>query len=283
MKMSGVKIDKDTMKDAAPLPKKQIFVDEALTPETARTILLETRQPDLRLLLCLEKDTLARPEEIVSLKLGNINLASDPSYLKIPEYAAKNNIEREAFFTQETKEILISYLQKRGVKKQEEYIFLNNGENLDPLGDEKKFQRRVSDTFMQMESKWHRNRNSSPALQQIIKKLERRGRRNTYTIHIYSFKKFGFTKYADAISELAAHATAGHEEYLITYYKKSREDRVVDFNKVKGKLQLFTTPTDLEKQQQAVEQKIKSLPPEALVKVLQYLNMETAKEADRRL
>src|SRR3989304_2952755 len=94
----GVKIDDDKLRETTPRPKKQIFTDEALTPENARTILLETRQPELRLLLCLEKDTLARPEELLSLKFSNINLTRDPAYLTIPEYAAKNNIEREAFF-----------------------------------------------------------------------------------------------------------------------------------------------------------------------------------------
>ncbi|HKZ43122.1 MAG TPA: hypothetical protein VJ044_19345 [Candidatus Hodarchaeales archaeon] len=100
----------------------------------------------------------------------------------------------------------------------------------------------------QLERKWFHNRNHSPTLQAIIKKLERRDGKNVYTIHIYSFKKFELTKIADTISELAAHAIAGHEEYLITYYKKTREDRATDYLKVKPKLQLFTTPSDIEKQ-----------------------------------
>ncbi|MBI2936714.1 MAG: hypothetical protein HYY22_00755 [Thaumarchaeota archaeon] len=129
----------------------------------------------------------------------------------------------------------------------------------------------------QLERKWSHNRNHSPTLQATIKKLERRDGKNVYTIHIYSFKKFGFTKIADTISDLAAHAIAGHQEYLITYYKKSREDRAADYRKVTPKLQLFTTPSDLEKQQQAVEAEIKSLPPEALAQVLSYL--KTTKKA----
>ena len=276
----GVKIDDDKLRETTPRPKKQIFTDEALTPENARTILLETRQPELRLLLCLEKDTLARPEELLSLKFSNINLTRDPAYLTIPEYAAKNNIEREAFFTQETKEILISYLQKNKIEKPGDYIFLRRkGEGLDPLGDEKTFQKKVTNMLQQLEAKWTRNRNHSPAIQQIIKKIERRGRKNVYTIHIYSFKKFGFTKVTDTISELAAHAIAGHQEYLITYYKKSREDRAADYRKVTPKLQLFTAPSDLEKQQKAIEDEIRYLPPEALAQVLQYV--KTAKEAKR--
>ncbi|MBI2938417.1 MAG: tyrosine-type recombinase/integrase [Thaumarchaeota archaeon] len=277
---NGVKIDKDKLRDAVPTPKKQIFTDEALTPESARTILLETRQPDLRLLLFLEKDTLARPEELISLKLGNINLTNDPAYLKIPEYAAKNNIEREVFFTQETKERLVAYLQKEHITKPSEYIFLKKGLLLDPIADEKNFQKAVSLKFNNMHDKWHRNRINIPAIRNIIQLMERRGHKNAYTIHIYSFKKFGFTKIADTISELAAHAIAGHQQYLITYYKKSRDERAADFRKVAPKLQLFTTPTDVEKQQKIIENEIKTLPPEALAQVLEFV--KTAKRADKR-
>lgn len=279
-KHHGVNINLDAFRENTPRPKKQIFADDALTSETARTILLETRQPALRLLLCLEKDTLARPEEILSLKLGNINLTHDPAYLTIPEYAAKNNIEREAFFTQETKEILISYLQKKHSSKPSDFVFLNNNQRLDPLGDERGFQRTVLIKAQSLNATWRYNRIHSPTLQKIIQPLERRSRRPAFGIHIYSFKKFGFTKIADTINDIAAHAIAGHQEYLITYYKKSREDRAADYRKVASKLQLFTTPSDLEKQQQAVEAEIKSLPPEALAQVLQYLR--TTKEADRR-
>jgi hypothetical protein len=114
-----------------------------------------------------------------------------------------------------------------------------------------------------------------------MKKMERRGRRIRYSIHIYSFKKFGFTKIADTISELAAHAIARHEEDLIIYYKKSREDRAIDYRKVTPKLQIFISPTDVEKQQQQqIEHEIKNLPPEALAMVLQ--SVRTAKEANRK-
>jgi len=278
---NGVQIDMKKIRENTPRPKKQIFNDEALTPEMAKTILLETRQPDLRLILCLEKDTLARPEELLSLKLGNLNLIHDPPRLTIPEYAAKNNLEREAFFTQETKEMLIAYLQRESIVKQSDYIFLRRKrEYLDPLGNEKTFQKVVVDRLETMENKWSYNYKHSPALRNIIRPLERRGRRKTYNIHIYSFKKFGFTKIADTIGEVAAHAIAGHQEYLITYYKKTREDRAADYRKVAHKLQIFTTSNDVEKQQKVIEEEIKGLPPEALAQVLQYL--KTAKEANRR-
>ncbi|MCL4436653.1 MAG: hypothetical protein M1503_09280 [Thaumarchaeota archaeon] len=51
--------------------------------------------------------------------------------------------------------------------------------------------------------------------------------------------------------------------------------------KVAPKLQIFTAPSDIEKQQQAVEAEIKSLPPEALAQVLRFVR--AAKEANRRL
>jgi hypothetical protein len=200
----------------------------------------------------------------------------------IPEYAAKNNIEREAFFTQETKEILVTYLQRHRIERQTDFVFLHKKgkqTELDPIGDEKRFQNAVILRSIQLREKWRQNRLSSPALQAIIKPMERRGRRNAYGIHIYSFKKYGFTKTADVLGELAAHAIAGHQEYLITYYRKTREERAADYRRLTPKLQLFTTPSDAEKQQQAIEDEVKGLPTEALAQVLQYL--KTAKKANK--
>lgn len=67
------------------------------------------------------KDTLVRPSKLLSLKLGDFNLTYDPPYLTIPSYAAKNDLPKEVFFTDETKSVLIDYL--KNISKPNHFLF----------------------------------------------------------------------------------------------------------------------------------------------------------------
>jgi len=60
-----------------------------------------------------------------------------------------------------------------------------------------------------------------------------------YKIHRYSFKKFAFTTMADILGEMATRTIKGDSEYVMTYYRKSREDRAEDYRKVIPKLLVF--------------------------------------------
>ena len=272
----GVTMDREMMREKVVVSKKQIFTDEPLTPNVARCILFETKNQTLRLILCLIKDTVARPSELLSLKLSHFNLTYDPSYLMIPAYAAKNDIEREAFFTQETKNLLISFLKDRNITQQTQHLFLEG--NPDPIEDEIVFQKAVGKALTALEQSWMTLR-KKPAMKDIFKLIKQRSVKNSYNIHIYSFKKFAFTKIADTLGEIAAHAIAGHQEYLITYYKKTREERAEDYRKIAPKLQLFTAPAATEKKRKELESELGALPTEALAQVLTYI--KTAKKAKK--
>lgn len=104
-------------------------------------------------------------------------------------------------------------------------------------------------------------------MKELRKEICERGKAKIYEIRIYSFKKFAFTKIADTLGSLAAHAIAGHEEYLITYYKKSREERARDYLKDIPKLSLFT-PSEEEKLREEAMETIRELPKEALAEFL---------------
>ena len=273
---NNIIIDREMMREKVVIPKKQIFADEPLTPEVARLILLETKNQIPRLILCLIKDTVARPSELLSLKLSHFNLTHDPPYLTIPAYAAKNDIEREVFFTQETKDLLISYLKDHKITKQTQHLFLKG--NPDPIEDEIGFQRAVEKALVRLEQAWRLVR-EKPAMKDIFQPIEQRSIKRAYKIHIYSFKKFAFTKIADILGDIAAHAIAGHEQYLITYYKKTREERAEEYRKIASKLQLFTTPTDIDKKRKELESEVSGLPTEALAQAL--ILIKTAKKAKK--
>jgi len=93
-----------------------------------------------------------------------------------------------------------------------------------------------------------------PAFQHLNVLMRGRKRGKRYKIHLYSLKKFAFTKMADTIGEIGARATLGQKAYLITYYKKSREERAKDFQKLIPKLSVLT-PSDLEDKKKREELK----------------------------
>jgi len=263
----GIHVDRERFKDKVCLPKAQVFQDGALTTEDARRIILECHHTALRALITLIKDTLARPEELISLKLEHINLANDPPYLSIPAYASKNDLPREAFFTNETKEFLIAHLKRRKITQPNQYIFLTNKRPLDPVGNEAEFQRAVEDKLKNLRVVWYYLLKTR--LPDLYQKVEQRGVRTRYRIHLYTWKKYGFTKIADTLGELAAHAIAGHKAYLITYYKKTREERAQDFKKVAPKLQLLQREEqEEEKMKKELIAAVEALPKEGLAEIL---------------
>lgn len=80
---------------------------------------------------------------------------------------------------------------------------------------------------------------TKPGFEDLNEKVQQRGMVNRYKIHIYSFKKFAFTVMADTLGEIAARAVKGDKEYVLTYYRKSRDERVSDYRKVIPKLTVF--------------------------------------------
>jgi len=49
---------------------------------------------------------------------------------------------------------------------------------------------------------------------------------------------------ADTLGEMATRAIKGDSEYLMTYFRKSQEERVEDFRKVIPKLLVSSEPED---------------------------------------
>src|SRR5574340_1729546 len=104
----------------------------------------------------------------------------------------------------------------------------------------------------------------------INHKVQQRGSANRYKIHIYSFKKFAFTVMADVLGEIAARAIKGDREYVLTYYRKSREERAEDFRKVIPKLSVFGSDEGSTMREQ-VESKIRTQDHDDLARLQEFL------------
>jgi integrase len=242
LRYHGVQIKNEDFRERVSLPKVQRPLDSGLEVAQVRRILLNCKNERLKLLLMLCKDTLARPIELLGLQVKHFWLHSTPKSVIIPAYLAKNDVEREAFFTDETFEFLKGYMLKHNIQGKEDFIFLTR--RADPK-NELQFQAELHKAETAMEKAW-RELLKNPALADLNERIELRGKAPRYRIHIYSFRKFSFTKVADTLGEMAAHAMAGHEAYMITYYRKPREERVSDYLKVAPKLIVLTQPQDMD-------------------------------------
>ncbi len=264
LKFMDAKIDGDDFREKVTMPKKRPFQDDKVTREQIRRIVLGLNHLGLKTILMLMKDTQARPGELLGLRMSDFNLSYDPPYVNIPAEMAKNDMPRELFFTDETKELLISYIKREG-KNSADFLYLCDVDPVDEEGLQRKLvgvQNTMTNTFRRMLSR--------PQFADINEKVQQRGAQDRYKIHIYSFKKFAFTVMADDLGEIAARAIKGDREYVLTYYRKSREERAEDFRKVIPKLSVFGTD-EKSKVRERVEAKVKTLSDDELTKLQEFL------------
>ncbi len=269
LKFMGAKIDGDDFREKVTMPKKRPFQDDKVTKEQIRRIILGLNHLGLRALLMLMKDTQARPAELLGLRMTDFNLSHDPPYLNIPAERAKNDMPRELFFTSETKEFLISYIQKEK-RRTDDLLYLGGIDPVDEVGLQKKLMA-VQSVLMTA----FRKKLAKEQFADINQKVQQRGSMNRYKIHIYSFKKFAFTVMADALGEIAARAVKGDREYVLTYYRKSREERAEDFRKVIPKLSVFGVDEGTKIRDQ-VEAKVKTLSDDDLARLQEFLKTANA-------
>lgn len=269
LKFMGAKIDGDDFREKVTMPKKRPFQDDKVTKDQIRRIILNLKHLRLKTVLMLMKDTQARPAELLGLHMSDFNLGHDPPYLNIPAEMAKNDMPRELFFTSETKELLVSYI-KKGKRRSTDFLYLDGVDPIDEVG----LQKRVIEVQKTMMTVFRKTL-SGDQFTDINQKVQQRGAINRYKIHIYSFKKFAFTVMADALGEIAARAIKGDREYVLTYYRKSREERAEDFRKVIPKLSVFGGDEGSKIREQ-VEAKVRTLNSDDLTRLQEFLKTANA-------
>ncbi|MGH2612742.1 MAG: tyrosine-type recombinase/integrase [Rhabdochlamydiaceae bacterium] len=264
LKFMGAKIDAEEFKERVTMPKIRPFQDEKVDRDQIRRIVLCLKHLQLKAVLMLMKDTMARPAELVGLRVSDLNLSYDPPYLNIPAERAKNDLPRELFFTHETKELLLAHIKRKN-KKGSDFLFLNDADSL----DEMELQRKIENTT-QVFSQVFRRMLSKPEFEDLRGTVNQRGAVTRYKIHPYSFKKFAFTTMADTLGEVATRAIKGDRKYVFTYYRKSRDERAADYRKVMPKLLIFAQDEIL-KSKEELESKIRTMDAEDLARLQEFL------------
>ena len=164
---------------------------------------------------------------------------------------------------------MISYIKKKS-RQSGQFLFLRD--NLDPL-DEAAVQKEI-DMVHGIMTTTFRNLMAGQGFADMNEKVRQQGAMQRYKLHIYSFKKFAFTVMADTLGEIAARAIKGDREYVLTYYRKNREERAADYQKVLGKISVFSSTESTSKEE--IEAKIRSLGQDELARLQEFLNTAKA-------
>lgn len=244
LKALRVRIDAQEYRDRVTLPKARPTKDDKFQKEEIRRLILAVKHPGAKLLGMIMKDNQARPSEVLGLRMPDFELSYRYAYFTIPSERAKNDIPRELFISDETKEMFLDYVKANNIGEND-WIFLSKEV---PADNEEIIQKRIQTKYVSIWQAYDRTM-KRPEFADLRKKIRDNEYGAKYDKHIYSFKKFAFTAWADAAGEMAARAIKGDSEYVFTYYKKSREERAEDFEKVLPRLLIFSSNPESVKEQ----------------------------------
>ncbi|MCY0859447.1 MAG: tyrosine-type recombinase/integrase [Sulfolobaceae archaeon] len=101
------------------VPKVRNKEPKILKEEDVEALLKVVKGIENKLIVSLFLDTGLRAKELLSIKLGDIDLERNSIHIT----NAKNDEERVVFFTDRTKKLLINYISRQGIKDPEQPLF----------------------------------------------------------------------------------------------------------------------------------------------------------------
>ena len=246
------------------------FEDEKVSVEQIKRIVFGCKHSGLKILLMLMKDTMIRPRECVGLQLKHFNLEYEVPYLIVPYQVTKSKETKELFFTHETKNMLVQHLKANRVGNPDDYLFLRRNYK---YTDEKDFNKVLNAKVRQCCRifRYILQKPEFADMNQVVDRPQTRSIR--YKIHQFSFKKFAYTTMSDVLSEAAVKSMKGDTDYALTYYKKSRDERLEDYKKVMSKLSVFDSSEDpLLKQKEKTKLLVNNATPDQIEKIFAIMN-----------
>lgn len=223
------------------MPKIHKQKDGAMDREQAARI-LQILPMKLRLFCLLEATTLRRPHEIIRWKVRDFDFESKPTRIHIPSTIAKNDYETETFTTSEVTALLKEYVTKNR-RKPDDLIFQRVTEN-SATGAFRRFMKQL------------------PELNSRIEGTRR------FRLHLYSYKKFGWTrasrKHGDSYADGLKGDKNAYEYHRLTLEEKrdlylQLEPELTFFNADKIRKELDDKYTDQAKKIEELKKENQSL------------------------
>lgn len=166
-----IEISEYKFRQKVSMPKRLTKRDAELTHEQAARI-SQIIPLKLRMLCMLMITTLRRPNEILQFRVRDFDFDSKPAMIRVPASLSKNRVEGETFTSSECAGIVKDHIRKNHLKF-DDYLF----------GTVAASKYRV--TIMEHEFWYHLRK--YPELCSLIEGTKR------HKIHLYSFKKYGYT------------------------------------------------------------------------------------------
>lgn len=204
--------------DKVTLPTVEEIMDEAPTADQIKMIVMRCN-PRLRALVMLMATSGMREGEALKLRIKDFDFKSKPCRVLIPASITKTSRGRETYISEEAVEAINVWLNKwksrenRSDSITPESLLLDFGDNIYTAEKNAiKMFRTVMEHFPEMNLKVDSDH-------------------RVHKIHLYSFRKFFYSKTMPIIGEERAHALMGHGSYMKTYNKRTPEERRADYLK----------------------------------------------------
>lgn len=216
----GIRISTDDLKQLVKIPriikKKEIPITKDMI-----TRLLHISDRRLQTAILVSVSGGMRLEEMVQLRISDINFETEPTTVTIRSETAKRRVGRDTFLTSEATQILKDYLSIQfGWIENKDNSHLNTTMIFGRYSNEKTIKGKFS-----IDSAKNTLQKSLRENIQKIPELKIFNENGRYAIHFHGFRKYFRTNVGNVCGRDYAEALMGHGFYMDTYYQLPEEKK----------------------------------------------------------
>ncbi|WP_428325942.1 tyrosine-type recombinase/integrase [Nitrosopumilus sp.] len=214
MRHLGIKINSDDLRQLVKVPR---IIKKREIPITKTMIsrLLHISNPRLQTAILVSVSGGMRLEEMVQLRISDINFETTPTTVTIRSEIAKRRVGRDTFLTTEATQTLKDYLSIQfGWKENSTNLHLQNTFVFGRYSEEKTTKGKFSIDSAKNTLQKHLRENANKVPE--LRVFNENGR---YAIHFHGFRKYFRTTLGNVCGRDYAEALMGHAFYMDTYYQ----------------------------------------------------------------
>lgn len=216
LRSQGIKTDLDDLKDFVSFPTQIVERRKALTKETIRKLLDNSKEQRKALYLTLLSSGM-RVGEALALRKRDFDFTKDPIVISIPARYTKNKQGRETFISSEAKELLLRLVKR---KNDDDLVFTHQLNN---------------------EQAVHNEEMAFRKLRKRCDLQEKYADGKRFVVNMHAFRAYFHTKASKIQGEEYANALDGHSSYLGQYYRNTDEERAEMYRELEPNLLIYSS------------------------------------------